>query len=230
MNVRILIWIKWVTRASLKCTLCCTSIFLQFLVKCDKAWDEQETCKSDCQSSSLDLGSSIELGSRMVAEPTQPPTDDDPPPLEDNLPQVVEENHPQRPQDNHPQLEDPWVHRDAEDRNNPPAYQRTRAASQRNERNRRYTDYRVTETKEERKAPICPLCDKAMRMKRSRGGLFYGCSQYPRCNGTRTPDGNHPGPVKEVKKLLTSWGLRKYQEVERFKIAGEYPTHLLHGA
>ena len=127
-------------------------------------------------------------------------------------------------------MEDPWVHRDAEDRNYLPAYQRTRAASQRNERNRRYTDYRVTETKEERKAPICPLCDKAMRMKRSKGGFFYGCSQYPHCTGTRTPDGNHPGPVKDLQNMLKSWGLRKYQDIERFKIAGEYPAHLLHGA
>ena len=83
----------------------------------------------------------------MVAEPAQPPTDDHPQPLEDNPPQLEVDNHPQHPQDTHPPLEDPWVPRNAEIRNHVPACQRARAASQRNERNRRYTDYRVSEPK-----------------------------------------------------------------------------------
>ena len=31
---------------------------------------------------------------------------------------------------------------------------------------------------------ICPKCNSSMVMRRSRfGKLFYGCSNYPKCNG-----------------------------------------------
>jgi ssDNA-binding Zn-finger/Zn-ribbon topoisomerase 1 len=33
-------------------------------------------------------------------------------------------------------------------------------------------------------APECPKCGEAMVLRRSRfGKLFYGCSNYPKCNG-----------------------------------------------
>ena len=35
----------------------------------------------------------------------------------------------------------------------------------------------------------CPECGKPMRLRESRHGLFYGCSDYPTCKGTH---GAHP--------------------------------------
>ena len=69
-----------------------------------------------------------------------------------------------------------------------------------------------------------------MKMCASKGGLFYGCSQYPQCNGTRKPDGTRPGPADAMKKLMISWGLKKFQEIERIKIAGDFPSQLMQDA
>ncbi|MEG6506233.1 topoisomerase DNA-binding C4 zinc finger domain-containing protein [Nitratidesulfovibrio sp. 1201_IL3209] len=33
--------------------------------------------------------------------------------------------------------------------------------------------------------PACPLCGSSMRQRSGRYGKFWGCSQYPRCKGTR---------------------------------------------
>lgn len=53
--------------------------------------------------------------------------------------------------------------------------------------------------------PACPDCDAKMILRRSRFGLFYGCSNYPSCQGTH---GAHPNGVplgvpagEKVKKL-----------------------------
>ena len=35
--------------------------------------------------------------------------------------------------------------------------------------------------------PRCPKCDKRMLIKKANhGGLFYGCSQWPACTGSRS--------------------------------------------
>lgn len=31
----------------------------------------------------------------------------------------------------------------------------------------------------------CPKCDSSMAVRKGRNGLFLGCTQYPKCNGTR---------------------------------------------
>jgi hypothetical protein len=33
--------------------------------------------------------------------------------------------------------------------------------------------------------PTCPRCGSLMRQRSGRYGKFWGCSQYPRCRGTR---------------------------------------------
>jgi len=35
---------------------------------------------------------------------------------------------------------------------------------------------------------FCPKCDSVMRLRKGRHGKFYGCSQYPKCMGTRDAD------------------------------------------
>ena len=48
----------------------------------------------------------------------------------------------------------------------------------------------------------CPLCDCPMVYKRAgRGGAFYGCCNYPGCEGTRSLVTRKPGPVGEINKL-----------------------------
>ena len=37
--------------------------------------------------------------------------------------------------------------------------------------------------------PNCPKCESPMRLKAAhRGGMFYGCTTYPDCNGSRPPN------------------------------------------
>ena len=33
----------------------------------------------------------------------------------------------------------------------------------------------------------CPGCGNIMQFRRSRGGIFLGCPNYPECKGTRRP-------------------------------------------
>lgn len=53
--------------------------------------------------------------------------------------------------------------------------------------------------------PTCPECSSRMRLRRSRYGLFYGCSTWPRCNSTHGahPEGKPLGTpaTSEVKQL-----------------------------
>jgi DNA topoisomerase-3 len=32
--------------------------------------------------------------------------------------------------------------------------------------------------------PFCPKCGQATRRRRGRRGSFYGCTRYPKCDGT----------------------------------------------
>ena len=36
-------------------------------------------------------------------------------------------------------------------------------------------------------APACPKCSEVMRRRRGKYGSFWGCSNYPKCRGTRKP-------------------------------------------
>ncbi len=53
--------------------------------------------------------------------------------------------------------------------------------------------------------PNCANCGSKMQLRRSRFGLFYGCTQYPSCTGTHGahPDGRPLGipATDEVKRL-----------------------------
>ena len=43
-----------------------------------------------------------------------------------------------------------------------------------------------TDISEEEKAwPLCPNCNKHLKLKRSRFGWFWGCPNYPSCNFTQ---------------------------------------------
>jgi hypothetical protein len=54
---------------------------------------------------------------------------------------------------------------------------------------------------------ICPLFDHDMILKSVRkGGWFYGCPQWPKCNGYRNKSDKRPGPVAAVTKLRNSYG------------------------
>ncbi len=60
----------------------------------------------------------------------------------------------------------------------------------------------------------CPECGKPMEIRRSRRGMFLGCSAYPDCKGTEPlPKNDLPGPQPTVEKceecgrpLLVRWG------------------------
>ena len=55
--------------------------------------------------------------------------------------------------------------------------------------------------------PLCPLCNRVMVHKANRRGVFfYGCPTWPNCNGSRKPDGTHPGPVVLIKKERALYG------------------------
>lgn len=70
---------------------------------------------------------------------------------------------------------------------------------------------------------ICPLCDYEMKLKRARkGGWFYGCSQWPNCNGSRNKSDKRPGPVAAVTKLRNSHGEEKWADMEEKKCSGKY--------
>jgi ssDNA-binding Zn-finger/Zn-ribbon topoisomerase 1 len=40
---------------------------------------------------------------------------------------------------------------------------------------------------------LCPKCGKRMVPRNSKHGKFWGCPDYPTCNGTRNADGEVPG-------------------------------------
>ena len=50
-------------------------------------------------------------------------------------------------------------------------------------------DVRATPPSSPASIPFCPQCHKPMLMRRNRTnhGLFWGCCQYPKCQGTRRP-------------------------------------------
>ena len=53
--------------------------------------------------------------------------------------------------------------------------------------------------------PVCPECDSKMSLRRSKYGLFYGCSTWPACPGTHGahPDGTPLGvPATQAVKQL----------------------------
>ena len=48
--------------------------------------------------------------------------------------------------------------------------------------------YRQTQRKATPERPRdCPACGNVMQFRRSRGGIFLGCPNYPECKGTRRP-------------------------------------------
>ncbi|MFO8008530.1 MAG: type I DNA topoisomerase [Candidatus Brocadiia bacterium] len=72
----------------------------------------------------------------------------------------------------------------------------------------------ATELPSPEELPPCPDCGKPMEIRRSRRGMFLGCSAYPDCKGTESlPKGDMPDPqptVEECEKcgrpLLVRWG------------------------
>ena len=70
---------------------------------------------------------------------------------------------------------------------------------------------------------ICPLCTNLMRIKPAhRGGWFYGCSDYPDCNGYRNYSDKKPGPVKQVANLRQTFGPKKWAMIEEQKLNGKF--------
>ena len=56
---------------------------------------------------------------------------------------------------------------------------------------------------------VCPLCGSPMVMQfasrgRNAGQTFWGCSQFPRCRGSRDAEGNAPKPRQPRKKAAAS--------------------------
>ena len=119
----------------------------------------------------------------------------------------------------------PWEHRDAGFCAKNQSRQKMRSDSQGSKiielANKRHSDYRLKEQSSPTVHPICPFCDKEMRFRSAKGGLFYGCSNWPQCNGNRRPDGSHPGPVKAVDELKQSMGVATFEMVEGYKRAGK---------
>ena len=59
---------------------------------------------------------------------------------------------------------------------------------------------------------ICPLCTNIMRLKPAgKGGCFYGCADYPSCNGYRSKSDKRPGPVKAVANLRRQFGEKTWE-------------------
>ena len=72
----------------------------------------------------------------------------------------------------------------------------------------------------------CPLCDCTMLYKRAgRGGAFYGCCNYPSCEGTRSLVSRKPGPVEEINKLRKYFGEQRWAEMEERKCRGIQIPH-----
>ena len=70
---------------------------------------------------------------------------------------------------------------------------------------------------------ICPMCTNLMRPRRAgKGGWFYGCSDYPDCNGYRSMRDHRPGPVKQIKNLQEIFGPRKWAMIEEQKLNGTF--------
>lgn len=57
----------------------------------------------------------------------------------------------------------------------------------------------------------CPKCEKKMVEREGKYGTFYGCQQYPKCQGMRDKDGN---PVESKKK---KWAKKKKKSSKKKK-------------
>ena len=44
---------------------------------------------------------------------------------------------------------------------------------------------------------LCPKCGKRMTPRTSKHGKFWGCTDYPKCDGKRNADGEAPKPKDE---------------------------------
>ena len=44
---------------------------------------------------------------------------------------------------------------------------------------------------EREQVPFCPKCGSRMRAVNGKRGIFWGCTYYPDCNGTRHHSENH---------------------------------------
>jgi len=47
------------------------------------------------------------------------------------------------------------------------------------------TTIRVEARAEQENAPLCPVCEKPMKKRKSAKGPFWGCTNYPNCKGIR---------------------------------------------
>lgn len=61
-----------------------------------------------------------------------------------------------------------------------------------------------------KKVPTCPICGSLMheRENRKSGELFWGCTKYPGCRGTREHD-DVPGPDDATDSLADREARRK---------------------
>ena len=70
---------------------------------------------------------------------------------------------------------------------------------------------------------ICTMCTNLMRLRPGpRGGWFYGCSEYPACNGYRSCRDHRPGPVKQIANLREIFGPKKWAMIEEQKLNGTF--------
>ena len=71
-----------------------------------------------------------------------------------------------------------------------------------------------TEPFEDVPAPECPECGEPMDLRRSKNGLFLGCTRYPDCEGTdNIGEGDLPDPVPTIERcnecgrpMVLRWG------------------------
>ena len=204
MNIKFSVWMKWVVKHFLKSAVWLTYTIANCLEKCNQAWaeDKQEGNEN--------------IPARVVVELAEQPQREVAPPVEDPW---------ERPM---PRTDTSVITTDTTD--HPPQAPQVQRAENNlavnvrpcNERpHQMYRDFRLNDPP--RTYPICPLCDRTMKVRRSGYGFFLGCSAHPKCKGHRAPDGSRPGPAAEINQLKLSLGLAMYERIEESKRAGKVP-------
>ena len=62
-----------------------------------------------------------------------------------------------------------------------------------------------------------------MQLKPARkGGKFFGCTQWPDCNGSRDPINKRPGPVAQVRNARKHFGEAVWAKMEKEKCNGTF--------
>ena len=188
-------------KVSLKSSLLLVNAIAHFLETCNEEWGNEGKGKQDFYDVSADLGARIAESEAQDFSYHRPPNTK------------------------------PWEYRDAGFCAKSQSRQTMSSCSQGSKTielaTKRHSDYRLKEQSLPKVLPICPLCDNEMKFRSARqGGLFYGCSTWPKCNGYRKPDGSSPGPKNAVNALKQSMGVARFDLVEECKRAGRMPPPL----